>query len=88
MILRGGILVLLLLTIASAVSVVTAKHRHRHLFHEMTRLEKDCDELEIEFKQYQLEQATYAESTLIERIARERLGMLLPKAEEIVLVRP
>lgn len=79
---------LIVLNIASAVGVVFARHRHRQLFVELNRLEKARDELNVEFSRLQLEQATWAESTLIDRTARERLGMVLPKADEIVVVRP
>lgn len=79
---------LIALNIASAVAVVMARHRHRQLFVELNRLEKARDELNVEFSRLQLEQATWAESTLIDRTARERLGMVLPKADEIVVVRP
>ena len=79
---------LIVLNIASAVGVVFARHRHRQLFVELNRLEKARDELNVEFSRLQLEQATWAESTLIDRTARERLGMVLPKAYEIVVVRP
>ena len=79
---------LIALNIASAVAVVVARHKHRQLFVELNRLEKARDELNVEFSRLQLEQATWAESTLIDRTARERLGMVLPAADEIVVVRP
>ena len=86
--LRFIVLLLLGLDIATAVGVVMARHRLRQLFVELNRLEKTRDELNVEFSRLQLEQATWAESTLIDRTARERLGMVLPKADEIVVVRP
>lgn len=79
---------LMALNIASAVGVVVARHKHRQLFVDLNRLEKARDELNVEFSRLQLEQATWAESTLIDRTARERLGMVLPEADEIVVVRP
>ena len=86
--LRFFVALLIALDLASAVGVVLARHRHRQLFVELNRLEKARDELNVEFSRLQLEQATWAESTLIDRTARERLGMVLPKADEIVVVRP
>ena len=79
---------LLVLVTASAVEVVRAKHDHRQQFVALGEAEKVRDALEIEYNQLQLEQATYAESTLVDRIARERLGMVPPQAEDIVVVRP
>ena len=58
---------LLALDIASAIGVVIARHRHRQSFVEINRLERTRDELNVEFSRLQLEQATWAESTLIDR---------------------
>ena len=85
---RFLVVILLLACIVSGLFVVFARHEHRKQFSELNRLEKERDELNIEFGRLQLEQATWAESTLIDRTARERLGMVLPKADEIVVVRP
>jgi len=80
--------VLVLASIASAIGVVYARHRHRVLFDEVTRLERARDELNVEFGRLQLEQATVAEATRIDQIARVRLGMKSPEAADIVVVRP
>ena len=82
------IAVLALATIASAIGVIYARHRHRVLFDEVTRLERARDELNVEFGRLQLEQATVAEATRIDQIARVRLGMKSPEAADIVVVRP
>ena len=79
---------LVLANVATAVGVVYARHRHRVLFVELTKLEKQRDELNIEFGRLQLEQATVAESTRIERVASNRLGMKFPEAADVVVVRP
>ena len=80
--------VLVLVNIASAIAVVYARHRHRVLFDEVTRLERARDELNVEFGRLQLEQATVAEATRIDQVARVRLGMKFPEAADIVVVRP
>ncbi len=85
---RFLLVVLVLASIASAIGVVYARHRHRVLFDEVTRLERARDELNIEFGRLQLEQATVAEATRIDQIARVRLGMKSPEAADIVVVRP
>ncbi len=74
--------------IVSALGVVYSRHQHRLLFVQLTRLEKQRDELNIEFGRLQLEQATWAEANRIDQVARERLGMKFPEAGEIVVVRP
>ncbi len=86
--LRFVIGVLLLASLISAIGVVHARYRHRQLFIELSRLEKARDELNIEFSRLQLEQATWAESNRVDRIARERLGMKTPEPADIVVVRP
>ena len=80
--------VLVLANIASAIGVVYARHRHRVLFDEVTRLGRARDELNVEFGRLQLEQATVAEATRIDQVARVRLGMKFPEAADIVVVRP
>ena len=82
----------LLLTVLIAANVVSAlamaRMHHRQLFVELTALEKARDELNIDFGRLQLEQATWAESNRIDQVARDRLGMRFPEADETVVVRP
>jgi cell division protein FtsL len=85
---RALIAIVVAFIIATAIAVVYARHEHRVLFVELSRLERDRDELNIEFGRLQLEQATVAESTRIDQIARERLGMKSPESGDVVVVRP
>ena len=78
--------VLLLATVGTAIAVVYERYRHRQLFVDLTRLERERDELNIEFGRLQLEQATWAQANRIDQVARERLGMKFPEAEDIVAV--
>ena len=80
--------VLLLATVGTAIAVVYERYRHRQLFVDLTRLERERDELNIEFGRLQLEQATWAQANRIDQVARERLGMKFPEAEDSVVVRP
>ena len=82
------LIALVALNVATAIGVVYARHRHRTLFVELSKLQRVRDELNIDFGRLQLEQATVAEATRIDQIARERLGMKSPEAGEIVVVRP
>ena len=79
--------VLLLATVGTAIAVVYERYRHRQLFVDLTRLERERDELNIEFGRLQLEQATWAQANRIDQVARERLGMKFPESEDIVVVR-
>ena len=80
--------VLVLAIVGTAVAVVYERYRHRQLFVELTRAERERDELNIEFGRLQLEQATVAESNRIDQVARLRLGMKFPEVGDVVVVRP
>ena len=80
--------VLLLATVGTAIAVVYERYRHRQLFVELTKRERERDELNIEFGRLQLEQATWAQANRIDQVARHKLGMKFPEAEDIVVVRP
>jgi len=86
----GAALIVLLLvsTIASALGVVYARQKHRQLFIEINGLQRERDDLNIEFGRLQLEQATWAETNRIEQIATGKLGMFTPTGKDIVVVRP
>jgi cell division protein FtsL len=86
---RVAILVLLLAgVVASGIAVVQARHQHRQLFVELTALERERDELNIEFGRMQLEQATWADTHRIEQIARSKLGMKYPEAADLRVLSP
>lgn len=82
------ILLLLLATVISGVCVVYARHKHRQAYIELSRLEKQRDELNIEFSRLQLEQATWSETNRIEQIATERVGMRFPEGADVVVLTP
>lgn len=88
MTLRVIVVLLLAAVVASAVAVVQARHQHRQSFVELSSLERERDELNIEFGRLQLEQATWADTQRIERIARSQLGMKYPDAEELRVLTP
>ncbi|UHQ21040.1 cell division protein FtsL [Lysobacter sp. KIS68-7] len=79
---------LIVANVASAIAVVYARHEHRQLFVSFKSLIRERDELNIDFGRLQLEQATWAESNRIDQVARNRLGMVFPEADETVVVRP
>ena len=80
--------VLVVANVATALTLVRDRHEHRLQFIALTRLEKARDDLNIEFGRLQLEQATWAESNRVDQVARTRLGMMFPRTEDIVVVRP
>ncbi len=84
-----GLLVLVLLsaTIASAIAVVQVRHEGRQRYVELRGLLAERDELDIEYGRLQLEQATWAEMSRIERVAREELRMVRPDPAQITVLR-
>ncbi|WP_168172659.1 cell division protein FtsL [Rhodanobacter sp. C05] len=84
----GGLFMLMLLAavLASALGVVWTRHESRVLFVNLTALQNQRDELNIEYGKLELEQATYAEPRRINDEARQRLGMLDPPPQDIRLL--
>ncbi|SFR89992.1 cell division protein FtsL [Dyella sp. OK004] len=81
------LLMLLAAVLVSAVGVVWTRHESRVLFVDLTRLQNQRDELNIEYGKLELEQATWAEPRRVDSEARQKLGMVNPKPQDIQLVR-
>lgn len=87
---RAGLVALALLLIAvigSAISVVYARQESRRMFVELTRLSNERDDLNFEFGRLQIEQATLAETSRIEQIARTQLGLVAPGPADTVVIK-
>jgi len=81
------LLILLVAVLASALGVVWTRHESRVLFVSLTALQNQRDELNIEYGKLELEQATYAEPRRIDDEARQKLGMVAPRPQDIRLLR-
>lgn len=80
--------VLALALLGSALGLVYAKHLSRGLFSESESLVSERDRIDIEWRRLQLELASLASHSRIERKARIELQMKVPAATAIVMVRP
>jgi len=80
-------LILVVAVTGSGIGVVYARHESRQLFVQLQNLEKERDELNIEFGRLQLEQATLAEANNIEQIARGKLGLISPGMADIIILK-
>lgn len=80
------VVVLGLLCLGSALALVYARYQSRVLFAQSQSLSSERDRLDIEWRRLQLEQGALATSARVENIAREKLGMRLPRSSEIVMV--
>ena len=78
---------LLVLVIGSGVAVVYQRHEGRMLFVELSRLNRERDEMNFEYGRLQLEQSTWAEPNRIEQVARGQLGMVGAQPTETVVIR-
>jgi cell division protein FtsL len=72
----------------SAVAVVDARHEARQRFIELQALTRARDDLNIEWRQLQIERSTWAAHARVEQLAREKLDMVVPRAAEIEIVTP
>jgi cell division protein FtsL len=74
--------------VASAIAVVYARHSHRQTYVELSRLQKQRDEFNVEFRRLQTEQATVSETNRIVGIATDKIGMHFPLEAETSVVQP
>ena len=80
--------VLWVAVLGSSLGVVYAKREARSRFNELQQLTKKRDDLDIEWGQLQLEQSTWATHGRVERVAREKLHMVIPQASDLRIVQP
>jgi cell division protein FtsL len=85
---RVWVYILSALVLASALAVVYAKHQSRILFVELQDLKKVQDRLDTDWGRLQLEQSAWATHGRVERIARTKLGMHIPKPDNVIIIRP
>lgn len=74
--------------VATAIAVVWTRHQTRMQFARLVALQEARDALDIEFARQEIERATWAEPSRIERIARERLHMIEPRAADTQVLQP
>lgn len=86
--LRGIVMSILVAgAVASAIGVVQVRHEGRQRYIDLRALHAERDELNIEYGRLQLEQATWAEMSRVERMAREELGLVRPDPRQVTVVK-
>ncbi len=83
----GWLLFLAVLVVVSAIAVVQSKYRSRELFAQLKRLDRQADQLDIEWNALLIEHGAWGAPQRIEAEARKRLKMRLPRADEIVVIK-
>ncbi|MFT6029876.1 MAG: cell division protein FtsL [Oleiphilaceae bacterium] len=79
-------LMLALIVVLSAIGVVQSSHLSRQLFAEKSILLDRNDQLQLEWAQLLLEQSAWSLPNRLENVASKKLGMHMPKAEDIQLI--
>ena len=82
-----SIVILVVAVMCSAIGVIYSKHQSRKIFVNLQKLHNQVDELNIEWGRLQLEQSAWSSHGRIEKMAREKLQMTLPKANEILYIK-
>jgi cell division protein FtsL len=85
---RLAMAVLWVALLGAAIAVVWSKHQARSLFIELQALHAERDALDIEWGQLKLEQSAWAMHGRVEQTARVSLEMVVPRPDEVRIVKP
>jgi cell division protein FtsL len=79
---------LVVVIMGSAVAAIDARHRARQQFIALQSLHRVRDELNIEWRQLQIERSTWATHARVEQLARDKLQMIVPTPTDVEIVKP
>ncbi|MCK5720879.1 MAG: cell division protein FtsL [Thiomargarita sp.] len=83
------ILVILIISIfVSAIQLILFRHYNRIFLGELQSLLQQQDELNITYGQLQLEYSTLTQASRLKKIARNKLDMIIPHSEDIIIIKP
>ena len=85
---RISMAILWVALLGAAIAVVWSKHEARSSFIELQRLHAERDRLDIEWGQLKLEQSAWAMHGRVEQTARVNLQMVVPRPDEVRIVKP
>lgn len=80
------VMLLALCSVVLASVVVELRHRNRDEFAELQRLTTQRDALDTEWGKLLLEEGAWSQHRRVEAIARTRLGMSTPAADQVVVL--
>ncbi|KTD25978.1 MULTISPECIES: cell division protein FtsL [Legionella] len=81
------LLTLLLAVLVTALAIVYTTNEHRIYFSQLQSLEQEANQLQLQWGQLLLEQASLATPARVEQLAVEKLQMRLPMDKEIFILR-
>jgi cell division protein FtsL len=73
--------------IASAVAIAYYSHICREHYTQLTALQREANELQVEYGRYLLEQSAWGSLQRVESMAMNELGMHTPEVGEVVMVK-
>ncbi|MGB0466946.1 MAG: cell division protein FtsL [Pontibacterium sp.] len=76
-----------LLVVTSSLMVVLSAYEYRTLFHRHQMVQRQQDDLQVEWGQLLLEQGTWAANNRVESLAVRKLNMVVPDQKSIEFVR-
>ena len=82
-----SVLVTGLLLLLASMSLVTARYQARHLFIKNEQLLSQARELDLSWRQLQLERAELSRNARVDRIAREQLSMVPISPKRTIYIR-
>ena len=80
--------ILLGVLLVTALLVVDKKYETRLLFSKIQKQEKLLDNYQVEWGQLQLELSMLAEENRVERVAKDKLKLIMPARENIIYLKP
>ena len=76
-----------LLVLVSALSVAFVSHLCRQKYAQLTELEREASQLQVDYGKYLLEHSAWGSLQRIETMATVRLNMRSPQAQEILIIK-
>ena len=84
---RSLVLIFTVLVTGSAIAMVYFRHEHRLTYVALQEAQERRDELNVEWSQLLLEQSTWSIHHRVEVEANNRLGMVVPEPDQIIVLR-
>lgn len=75
------------LVLALALSLVYTRVTTRSLYLQLQGLQHQRDDYNVEWGRLMLQEARYAEPRYIEKVARQKLGMVFPERDKISVIK-
>ena len=85
---RAVVSLLGLAVFLSAIALIDSRQQNRTEFEALQQSAEQRDQLNIEWGRLLLEQSTWSTHAYIEHSATQKLGMSIPAASQILVVRP